>query len=388
MQFYVKLLTRVLKQMLSKFIKGQKGQALPIVLVLLVLGGLVIAPTLQHASTSLKGHEVVERKGDELYAADSGIDYALFKMSNGETTIDDYQLNGKTVSVNITDMGDGSYLITSTASSAGGSSTTIRTGVSGGADFAYLLDNAITSDGDVTIKGDVVGNITDSGTVGGGGNVTGTITEGATIDNWPSAEDFSTYYGADVNKDYPEYPGGVIDLNGVSKSIGPCYVDGDLSIYNSSNTEATLTLNDTLYITGDTLIGTTQKDFTLNLNGNTIFIESASTDPQKALEVGGKCTIIGSGCIIAVGDIYFAPDGDVGSADDFVFIMSVTGTTTLNPGGSFFGSIAGAAEVTLQPGCYLEWNSLGGEGDLNFPPDVGVVGGSTEDMVLGGWDVS
>lgn len=377
--------------MLSKFIKGQKGQALPIVLVLLVLGGLVIAPTLQHASTSLKGHEVVERKSDELYTADSGIDYALFKMSNGETTINDYQLNGKTVSVNITDMGDGSYLITSTASSAGGSSTTIRTGVSGGANFAYLLDNAITSDGDVTIKGDVVGNITASGTVGGGGNVTGTITEGATIDNWPSAEDFSTYYGADVNKDYPEYPGGVIDLNGVSKSIGPCYVDGDLSIYNSSNTEATLNVTGTLYIVGKAEVGKSPKDFTLDLNGNTIYVESNLTGggaSGTALWIGENCEITGSGCIIATGDIYFAPDGDVGSANDFVFVMSVTGTTTLNPGGSFFGSIAGAAEVTLQPGCYLEWNSLGGEGDLNFPPDVGVVGGNTEDMVLGGWDVS
>jgi len=386
MQFYVKLLTRVLKQMLSKFIKGQKGQALPIVLVLLVLGGLVIAPTLQYASTSLKGHEVLERKGDELYAADSGIDYALFKMSNGETTINDYQLNGKTVSVNITDTGDGSYLVTSTASSAGGSSTTIRTGVSGSASFAYLLDNAITSNGDITIKGDVVGNVTASGTVDGEENVTGNVTDNAPFDNWPSAEDFSDHYGADVDKDNPVYPGGVIDLNGVSQSIGPCYVDNDLSIQNSSNTGANLTLDGTLYITGDTLIGTT-KDFTLDLNGNTIFIESASADPQRALWVGSKCTIIGSGCIIVIGDIYFAPDGDVGSESDFVFVMSVTGTTTLNPGGSFFGSVAGTADVTLQPGCYLEWNSLGSEGNVNFPPDVGVVGGNTEDMVLGGWDI-
>ena len=380
----------MLKRALRKIVRGQKGQVLPIVLILLIIGGLLIVPTLRYASTSLKTHQVTERKAEELYAADSGVEYALIKLSKGETTLADYQLNGKTVSVTITDMGDGSYLITSTATSADGSSTTIHTGVSSSGGFAYLLDNAITSDGDVTIKGDVVGNVTASGTVDGEENVTGTVTEGATIDNWPSAEDFSTYYGADVDKDNP-YPSDFIDLDGVPTSIGPLYVDGDLSIYNSSNTEATLTLTGTLYIVGKAEIGKSPKDFTLDLNGNTIYIESNLTGggaSGTALWIGENCEIVGSGCIIAIGDIYFAPKGDVGSGSDFVFVMSVTGTTTLNPGGSFFGSIAGAADVTLQPGCYLEWNSLGGEGNLNFPSDVGVVGGSTEDMTLGGWDIS
>lgn len=376
--------------MLSKFIKGEKGQALPIVLVLLVLGGLVIAPTLRYASTSLKGHEVLERKSDELYAADSGIDYALFKMSNGETTINDYQLNGKTVSVNITDMGDGSYLITSTASSAGGSSTTIRTGVSGGADFAYLLDNAITSNGDVILQpgSSVVGNVTATGTVDGEENVTGNVTDNVPIDNWPSAEQFISYYEAYVDTGTPFTEDNIDVANDLDNPpyIESLYRDGPLDITNTDiNIGYNVTLNGTVYVTDfqeiqyNLKIGKT-KQFTLDLNGQTIFCEGA-------IEVS-KCTIIGSGCIIAVGDIYFAPDGDVGSESDFVFVMSVTGTTTLNPSGNFFGSIAGDADVTLQPGCYLEWNSLGGEGNLNFPPDVGVVGGSTEDMVLGGWDVS
>lgn len=369
-------------KMLSKFIKGQKGQALPIVLVLLVLGGLVIAPTLRYASTSLKGHEVVERKGDELYAADSGIDYALFKLSNGETAIaDDYQLNGKTVSVNITDMGDGSYLITSTASSAGGSSTTIRTGVSGGAEFAYLLDNAITSNGDIILQpgSSVVGNVTASGTVDGEENVTGNVTDNAPLDNWPSAEDFSTYYWDDVKDS--EFTEDYIDV-AEHPNIGPLHRNGSLDIYNSDNKVVyNATLEGTVYVTSNLKIGTTKHDFILDLNKQTIYCESE-------IYVGEQCTITGSGCIIAVGDVDFRPNLAVGNEDDFVFIMSVTGTTTLQPSGSFYGSIAGDADVTLQPGCYLEWNSLGGEGDLSFPPDVGVVGGSTEDMVLGGWDVS
>jgi len=383
----------MLKRALRKIVKGQKGQVLIIVLILLALGGLLIVPTLNYASTSLDTHrQVYEPKTLELYAADSGVASALIALSNGETTLDDYELNGKTVSVNITDMDDGSYLITSTATSPGGGSTTIHTGVSSSGGFANLLDNAITSIGDITIKGEVSGNVTygDNIYIEAGGSLNGTPTQDPDLeDSWPSAAQFSTYYGTAVDKDNPEYPIGIIDLNGVSKSIGPCYVDGDLDIYNSINTEATLTLNGTLYITGDTLIGTTRNDFTLDLNGNTIFIESASANPQRALTVGVQCTIMGSGCIIAVGDIYFAPNGDVGSEDDFVFLMSVSGTTLLQPIGNYYGSVAGSADVLLQPNCYLEWNSIGGEGDLNFPyDDVGVLHGSTTDMVLGGWDIS
>ena len=381
----VKRLRRAMKEINRR----QNGQVLIIVLIVLALGGIVLAPTLNHAASSIKHQQLIETDALELYAADSGIDYALFKMSNGETDIGDYPLNGKTVSVDITDMGDGSYLITSTATSAGGSNTTIRTGVSSSGGFASLLDNAITSNGDVDIKGYVEGDVTASGSIDGKDNVDGTTTEGATIENWPSAEDFSTFYGTDVDTGNPKYPGGVIDLNGVSDSIEPCYIDDELTINNSSNPPAILTLNGTLYITGDTTIKPT-KELTLDLNGQTIFVESASSDPQKALEIGGKCTIIGSGCIIAVGDVYFAPKGDVGSESDFVFIMSVTGTTTLRPSGTNNGSVAGNIDVVQQSGVdpRLIWNSLGSEGDLNFPYEIGVVGGSTEDMVLGGWDIS
>ncbi|PIU56922.1 MAG: hypothetical protein COS87_00715 [Chloroflexi bacterium CG07_land_8_20_14_0_80_45_17] len=63
-----------------KIIKEQKGQALPIVLILLVVGGLLIVPTLNYASTSLKGHEVVESRTLEIYAADAGVEDAAYKI--------------------------------------------------------------------------------------------------------------------------------------------------------------------------------------------------------------------------------------------------------------------------------------------------------------------
>jgi len=58
-------------------VRGQKGQALPIVLVLLVLGGLLIVPTLSYASTSLKSHQLTVTKTRGVYAADAGIENAL-----------------------------------------------------------------------------------------------------------------------------------------------------------------------------------------------------------------------------------------------------------------------------------------------------------------------
>ena len=67
-------------KLLKKVIKGERGQALPIVLVLLVIGGLLIVPTLNYASTSLKGHQVTETKTMELYSADAGVEDAMHKI--------------------------------------------------------------------------------------------------------------------------------------------------------------------------------------------------------------------------------------------------------------------------------------------------------------------
>ena len=70
----------IAKRTLRKIIKGQKGQALPIVLILLVIGGLLIAPCLGYASTSLKVGQMHEERMAELYTADAGIEDALWKI--------------------------------------------------------------------------------------------------------------------------------------------------------------------------------------------------------------------------------------------------------------------------------------------------------------------
>ena len=78
-----------MKRRLIKAIKGESGQALPIVLVLLGLGGLLIAPSLNYASTSLNAGQIVEKEVNGLYAADAGVEYALWYIVDGSKKLKD-----------------------------------------------------------------------------------------------------------------------------------------------------------------------------------------------------------------------------------------------------------------------------------------------------------
>ena len=60
--------------------KGESGQALILALVLLLIGGLMIPPLLALASTGLKTSQVYEQKTGELFAADSGVEDAIWKI--------------------------------------------------------------------------------------------------------------------------------------------------------------------------------------------------------------------------------------------------------------------------------------------------------------------
>jgi hypothetical protein len=72
----------VRKMKLNRFLKGEKGQALIIVVLLMLVSALVIAPMLSHLGTGLKsGKEVYEERMELFYAADSGIEDALWQIS-------------------------------------------------------------------------------------------------------------------------------------------------------------------------------------------------------------------------------------------------------------------------------------------------------------------
>ena len=72
-------MVRLLKQMIS----SEKGQALPVVLALLVLGGLTIAPSLNYAATNLNSARILGEGVNGVYATDAGVEDALWCLGNG-----------------------------------------------------------------------------------------------------------------------------------------------------------------------------------------------------------------------------------------------------------------------------------------------------------------
>jgi len=402
-----------MKNIVKRLARDEKGAALVLVLVLLLMGGLIIAPLLAHMGTGLITGEVYERRADELYAADAGVEDAIWKIQHGQVSLcpsdppQSYTItdvNGKKVEYTIEylDVGEGTYKITSIAVTDDGSGTAAISGtqieayittdiVSG--NYSGIMDHIITIAEDLTDK-QIADLVNDEIEIGPGSNITPSEGEHSPVEyypgDWPPMEELMEFYLGQVAGE-PEYGSGTIDLDGSDMEIGPFYREGELDIKNSSNDEATLTLTGTVYITGDTLIGSTGKDFTLDLNGQTIFVESNSTgNGNEALIIGGQCTIKGPGAIIAVGDIYVAPKGSVGSDGEPVFIFSVSGTTYLQPSGDFYGSVAGSFDVEVKSGTTPTLTyPPGGFGDLNINFPSG--GNPAEDQrfySIASWEVS
>jgi hypothetical protein len=76
------LTRRKMKKILNRPIRGEKGQALLITLILLLVGGLIIAPLLGYMSTGLKAGQSNENLMQRLYAADAGVEDAIWRIRN------------------------------------------------------------------------------------------------------------------------------------------------------------------------------------------------------------------------------------------------------------------------------------------------------------------
>ena len=71
-----------MKRLLKRIIGSERGQALPVVLALLALGGLTIVPTLNHATTSLDYNRNIQEGMYGVYAADAGVEKVLWCLSD------------------------------------------------------------------------------------------------------------------------------------------------------------------------------------------------------------------------------------------------------------------------------------------------------------------
>jgi hypothetical protein len=69
-------------KLLRRMIGKEAGQVLPMALVLLLLGGIIIIPTLNFATTNLRATRAVDQHTRELYAADAGVEDALWYLQS------------------------------------------------------------------------------------------------------------------------------------------------------------------------------------------------------------------------------------------------------------------------------------------------------------------
>jgi len=374
-----------MKTIMKGAIRDQKGAAvLTLVLVLLVVGGLILTPLLGLMGTGLLAGQVYEERMDLYYGADAGVEDAIWKIHNDVPDSYPYVypeplvVNDNSVDITIfrqdldpTCREELLYQILSTASGDDGGSTRIDVQLSVSyLDLSALLDNAIVSDDTITLKGDTVVNgdiwLPDEEDLLVDDHVTinGTVKDEDDVSIvWPTAEQFSSYYMENVEGAYD--PGSFIDIKDLyPKTIGPWYREGSLGVDNTGDPD-TLVLEDTIYVTGNLefIQPGASHNYTINLNGQTIFVEGDFALASTSI------SIFGSGCIIAVGDINFQPN-IVGDGDDFVLVMSVTGETFFHPSGDFTGCIVGDTHVQLQPGCAITWISPEGKG-LDVPLGVG-----------------
>lgn len=321
-------------KLLKSMLKNQAGQALPMVLILLVLGGLLIVPMLSFMTTNLTAGRVIEGKTEGIYAADAGIADALWKLGNGVPLFasgpsylltengNPVIINGMTVTVEkvaITQHEGGDlYTLRSTATSTldGKVKAVITAQAVAGSNYAWLFEHAITSAGNATVGNNSViyGGVLYGGSYAAGNNVdvrTGTVEQGTVI--LPTAEELSAYYlskfDATVCADPANYcpanpyPSSTYSIpSGATKStphmIPWLYRNGNLTYSGSGYGK----LSGTIYLTGDF---SAPPGVTIDLNGNTIFVEG-NIDFQSG------STIYGPGCIIAVGDINYQPNLGVG----------------------------------------------------------------------------
>ena len=378
-----------MKTAAKNVIREESGKILILVLVLLVVGGLLLTPLLGLMSTGLASGQVYEKKTDELYAADAGVEEAVWRVANNLTGTGDpfvLSVNGKDVEYTIDGSGCGmgrSYTIRSIATTTGAGSTTVDVYLAS----SSFADNAITSRKDVTIQSNssVYGNVQYGGDPKDS-KFHGKVYEGEIINEkfavWPGwGELYQHYYSGYVEAEQNfEYRSGNGQILVKDYPIGPLHWTGHLDIDNSSPQGvkgATLRLGGTLYVTGN--LEFTQpgnNDYTVDLNGHTIFVEGSIDFPSNSVSVKGPGNIVavesidfkpnmsGDGYVLVLslkGYVNFQPGGDFTG-----FIMSVESYVNFKPQGDFEGAVAGEVDVELLPGITLRHRSVFGA-PIDFP---------------------
>lgn len=161
------------KLFIYRLLIGESGFSLPSALIVMMLGGLIVVPSLVLMDTSLGSNAVINQQDDAIYAADAGIQYAMWHLKPGyqgefsppglgqQAALDfPQQINGHIVEIeiaNVTEEGDTSskYKIQSTATKDIQNTdivsyVSVTPASSGSSSFDYAL---CSLDGDIVLTG-------------------------------------------------------------------------------------------------------------------------------------------------------------------------------------------------------------------------------------------
>jgi len=226
--------------------------------------------------------------------------------------------------------------------------------------YSELLENAITCKGDVTINSNsyVAGPVLYGGQLINEGTIDGNVTKDEYMP-WPDSAYFVDFYIRQVDIQNPD-DRSLIDIAELEgNELESLYRNGDLNIDNTGE-PADITLEGTIYVTGnlDFQQPGGKRSYSIDLNGQTVFVEGDITFPAH------RVSLSGSGCIIALGNINFQPVIESSIQPAFAALISLEGEITLHPQGILYGTVVGQNVVTLQPDCYIEHTDPIG---LNFP---------------------
>ncbi|MEL7562306.1 pilus assembly PilX N-terminal domain-containing protein [Dehalogenimonas sp. 4OHTPN] len=302
---------------LIRFGRRQNGQALILAMIMLAIGGLIIGPLVGLVTTSLNVGRNVEIQVEDYYAADAGVEHALWEIrqdpqdsSRVPVMVTDFRefnlltpTNGETVHVKVTKQASNLYKVES--SSTGTDSNTLITAFIISTNL-NIFDGAMVASNDITLKKDayINGDVFALGEFDAQGGLiheddndgTPEIIENAAGLVFPTAQENAAFalgfktealVGGTITGNYKinDPPGASITVD-----FGPKYITGNL---------------------------TTDKNIIINLHG-TIYVEGT-------IDIGQDTLIQGTGSIVAVGNIGFEKIGNYGTnptGNDLIFSVN------------------------------------------------------------------
>jgi hypothetical protein len=365
---------------ISIFRKSEAGIVLVYVILAFALALLVIPSILSFGFGAHRTAELREQRMLKVYAADAGIEDALYRLKFGNGTdagnytipdVNGYHVNYTIKKISGGGVGRGDYEITSTASSItpdfGGNVTIVSH--TGTVSYKGFFDNVLTSQGSIKIGSDstVHGDVALNGKLNNDGNLTCEGGEGdqcvsKNVPEWPTREELGwpprvigvpgqDYYWTQAVADNTYSQSTLSVPQGGNITLGPSHTTGSLTITGVGEKDTpygNLTLTGNLYVEGNLNIGSGAGGngyLNLWLNGKTIYAEGS-------IQIMQSVNLHGPGCIVGVEDVGLYPTF---YGDGFVFVMSLQKKLTAKPNGNFTGSLAGITDIIIGPHDSITW---------------------------------